>query len=57
MTIGGREAFPGLFGAFAGFTGDAKIENGYLKLPDRQNFGTLKSGESRPAAFLRVFLY
>ena len=31
--LGGCEAYPGVFGVFAGFADDAKVENGYLKLP------------------------
>lgn len=37
--LGGCEAYPGVFGIFAGFADDAKIENGYLKLPDRPGIG------------------
>ena len=28
-----------MFGAFAGFADDAKLANGYLKLPDRPGIG------------------
>jgi L-alanine-DL-glutamate epimerase-like enolase superfamily enzyme len=37
--LGGCEAYPGVFGIFAGFADDAKIENGYLRLPDRPGIG------------------
>jgi L-alanine-DL-glutamate epimerase-like enolase superfamily enzyme len=37
--LGGCEAYPGVFGVFAGFADDAKVENGYLKLPDRPGIG------------------
>jgi D(-)-tartrate dehydratase len=37
--LGGAESYPGVFGAFAGFADDAKLENGYLKLPDRPGIG------------------
>jgi L-alanine-DL-glutamate epimerase-like enolase superfamily enzyme len=37
--LGGCEAYPGVFGAFAGFADDAKVENGRLKLPDRPGIG------------------
>jgi L-alanine-DL-glutamate epimerase-like enolase superfamily enzyme len=37
--LGGCEAYPGVFGIFAGFADDAKLENGYLKLPDRPGIG------------------
>jgi len=37
--LGGCEAYPGVFGIFAGFADDAKVENGYIKLPDRPGIG------------------
>ena len=37
--LGGCEAYPGVFGPFAGFADDARVENGYLKLPDRPGIG------------------
>jgi D(-)-tartrate dehydratase len=37
--LGGCEAYPGVFGVFAGFADDAKVEDGYLKLPDRPGIG------------------
>jgi L-alanine-DL-glutamate epimerase-like enolase superfamily enzyme len=37
--LGGCEAYPGVFGVFAGFADDAKVENGLLKLPDRPGIG------------------
>jgi L-alanine-DL-glutamate epimerase-like enolase superfamily enzyme len=37
--LGGCEAYPGVFGVFAGFADDAKVENGWLKLPDRPGIG------------------
>ena len=37
--LGGCEAYPGVFGIFAGFADDANVENGYLKLPDRPGIG------------------
>lgn len=37
--LGGCEAYPGVFGIFAGFADDAKVENGYLKLSDRPGIG------------------
>ncbi len=37
--LGGCEAYPGVFGVFAGFADEAKVENGYLKLPDRPGIG------------------
>lgn len=37
--LGGCEAYPGVFGVFAGFADDAKVENGWLKLSDRPGIG------------------
>jgi len=37
--LGGCEAYPGVFGVFAGFADDARVENGYLRLPDRPGIG------------------
>jgi D(-)-tartrate dehydratase len=37
--LGGCEAYPGVFGMFAGFADDAKVEDGYLRLPDRPGIG------------------
>ena len=37
--LGGCEAYPGVFGVFAGFADDAKVEDGYLKLADRPGIG------------------
>ena len=37
--LGGCEAYPGVFGVFAGFADDAKVENGYLRLPDHPGIG------------------
>jgi len=37
--LGGCEAYPGVFGPFAGFADDAKVENGWLKLPERPGIG------------------
>ncbi len=37
--LGGCEAYPGVFGIFAGFADDAKVEDGYLRLPDRPGIG------------------
>jgi D(-)-tartrate dehydratase len=37
--LGGCEAYPGVFGVFAGFADDAKVEDGYLELPDRPGIG------------------
>jgi L-alanine-DL-glutamate epimerase-like enolase superfamily enzyme len=37
--LGGCEAYPGVFGAFAGFADDAQVEAGWLRLPDRPGIG------------------
>jgi L-alanine-DL-glutamate epimerase-like enolase superfamily enzyme len=37
--LGGCEAYPGVFGIFAGFADDAQVENGYIKLPERPGIG------------------
>ena len=37
--LGGCEAYPGVFGAFAGFADDAKVSDGWLGLPDRPGIG------------------
>ena len=37
--LGGCEAYPGVFGMFAGFADDAHVEDGCLKLPDRPGIG------------------
>ena len=37
--LGGCEAYPDVFGAFAGFADEARVENGWLKLPDRPGIG------------------
>ncbi|MGZ8229898.1 MAG: enolase C-terminal domain-like protein [Burkholderiales bacterium] len=37
--LGGCEAYPGVFGAFAGFADDARVDNGWLPLPERPGIG------------------
>jgi L-alanine-DL-glutamate epimerase-like enolase superfamily enzyme len=37
--LGGCEAYPGVFGVFAGFADDAKVENGMISLSDRPGIG------------------
>jgi len=37
--LGGAESYPGVFGPFAGYADDARVENGYLKLSDRPGIG------------------
>ena len=37
--LGGCEAYPGVFGIFAGFADEAKVEDGLLSLPERPGIG------------------
>jgi L-alanine-DL-glutamate epimerase-like enolase superfamily enzyme len=37
--LGGCEAYPDVFGAFAGFADDAKVDGGRLRLPQRPGIG------------------
>ena len=37
--LGGCEAYPGVFGAFAGFADDSKVEGGMIALSDRPGIG------------------
>jgi L-alanine-DL-glutamate epimerase-like enolase superfamily enzyme len=37
--LGGAESYPGVFGDFGGFTDDAKVEAGYLRLSERPGIG------------------
>ena len=37
--LGGCEAYPGVFGAFAGFADDARVEDGMIHLSDRPGIG------------------
>ena len=46
--LGGAESYPGVFGPFAGFADDAKLENGYLKLPDRPGHRLRGPGRALP---------
>ena len=36
---GGWEAYRGVWGPFAGFPDDAKVENGWIRLPERPGIG------------------
>ena len=49
-----RESYPGVFGAFAGFADDAKVENGYLKLSDRPGIGF--EGQAALYAIMKEFV-
>ena len=37
--LGGCEAYPDVFGVFAGFADEAKVENGWLNLPQQPGIG------------------
>ena len=37
--LGGAESYPGVFGDFGGFADDARVEGGYLRLPERPGIG------------------
>ena len=37
--LGGCEAYPDVFGQFAGFADDAQVDNGWLALPERPGIG------------------
>jgi L-alanine-DL-glutamate epimerase-like enolase superfamily enzyme len=37
--LGGCEAYPGVFGPFAGFADDAIVSDGWLRLPERPGIG------------------
>lgn len=39
LGLGGAESYPGVFGPFGGFADDARIENGYIELPERPGIG------------------
>jgi L-alanine-DL-glutamate epimerase-like enolase superfamily enzyme len=49
--LGGAESYPGVFGPFAGYADDHRVENGYLKLSDRPGIGF--EGQSALYAIMR----
>ena len=49
--VGGAESYPGVFGPFAGYADDHRVENGYLKLSDRPGIGF--EGQSALYAIMR----
>jgi L-alanine-DL-glutamate epimerase-like enolase superfamily enzyme len=51
LGLGGAESYPGVFGAFGGFADGAKVENGYLRLPQLPGIGF--EGQSRLYAIMR----
>ncbi|HET9403624.1 MAG TPA: enolase C-terminal domain-like protein [Burkholderiales bacterium] len=52
--LGGCEAYPGVFGPFAGFADDARVENGTIDLPDRPGIGF--EGQNALYAVMREML-
>jgi L-alanine-DL-glutamate epimerase-like enolase superfamily enzyme len=51
LGLGGAESYPGVFGDFGGFADDARIDNGFIKLPDRPGIGF--EGQSRLYQIMR----
>ena len=49
--LGGAESYPGVFGAFGGFADGAKVENGFLSLPQLPGIGF--EGQSALYAIMR----
>jgi L-alanine-DL-glutamate epimerase-like enolase superfamily enzyme len=49
--LGGAESYPGVFGDFGGFADDARIDDGFIKLPDRPGIGF--EGQSRLYRIMR----
>jgi L-alanine-DL-glutamate epimerase-like enolase superfamily enzyme len=49
--LGGAESYPGVFGAFGGFADGAKVEDGYLPLPQLPGIGF--EGQSALYAIMR----
>jgi len=39
LDLGGCEAYPGVFGVFAGYADDAQVDDGYLRVPERPGIG------------------
>jgi L-alanine-DL-glutamate epimerase-like enolase superfamily enzyme len=39
LGLGGCEAYPGVFGVFAGFADDARVEDGFITLSQRPGIG------------------
>jgi L-alanine-DL-glutamate epimerase-like enolase superfamily enzyme len=52
--LGGCEAYPGVFGIFAGFADDARVEDGFLRLPERPGIGF--EGQNALYAVMRELL-
>jgi L-alanine-DL-glutamate epimerase-like enolase superfamily enzyme len=52
--LGGAESYPGVFGPFAGYADDARVENGYLKLGDRPGIGF--EGQAALYAIMRTLV-
>jgi D(-)-tartrate dehydratase len=52
--LGGAEAYPGVFGAFGGFADDARLQRGYLTLPERPGIGF--EGQSALYSIMRALV-
>jgi D(-)-tartrate dehydratase len=52
--LGGAESYPGVFGPFAGYADDHRVEDGYLKLSDRPGIGF--EGQSALYAIMRELM-
>lgn len=51
LGLGGCESYPGVFGAFAGYADDARVEAGWLRLPQLPGIGF--EGQSELYALMR----
>ncbi|HEV7266707.1 MAG TPA: enolase C-terminal domain-like protein [Falsiroseomonas sp.] len=51
LGLGGCEAYPGVFGPFAGYTDEARVEDGWMRLPDLPGIGF--EGQSALYAVMR----
>ena len=52
--LGGCEAYPGVFGIFAGFADDARVEDGFIRLADRPGIGF--EGQNELYAVMRTLV-
>ena len=52
--VGGCEAYPGVFGIFAGFADDAQVEDGFIRLADRPGIGF--EGQNELYAVMRTLV-
>jgi hypothetical protein len=52
FALGGAESYPGVFGDFAGFADDARVDGGFIKKADRPAIGF--EGQSRLYRIMRA---